>query len=295
LSHFTVLACVHSPDDLEEALAPYDEERKAEPYREYEEGKPEEHWSLGKEQRSSPVTWTDVAAIYNGKYGDDEGVMHLDEEGRAYLISTRNKNATWDWWTIGGRWSGYFPYSGEHAGDVIMPTGSRDAGIRTAHCDGGPKRALDLAALREEKAEQAIATWRKYHSLVTGLPEALPWSAFRDRIDPDSGYPAERARQEYHDQPRVQAVRGTDFAWTDDPVAQFGIPEALHAERARAHAVPGFATLTLDGRWLAPGTMGWWAVTDATDDSRWNYLEAANAYIDALPGDVWLIAVDCHI
>lgn len=32
---------------------------------------------------------------------------YLDEDGN--VISTRNPNGYWDWYSIGGRWSGYFP------------------------------------------------------------------------------------------------------------------------------------------------------------------------------------------
>jgi hypothetical protein len=41
--------------------------------------------------------------------------------------------------------------------------------------------------------------------------------------------------------------------------------------------------------------MGWFAITDATDGSRIQYLEAANAYIESLPDDTWLVTVDMHI
>lgn len=53
--------------------------------------------------------------------------------------------------------------------------------------------------------------------------------------------------------------------------------------------------VTLDGKWMAPGRMGWFAATDATDSTRIGYWETANAYIDALPDDAWLVVIDCHV
>lgn len=69
----------------------------------------------------------------------------------------------------------------------------------------------------------------------------------------------------------------------------------VYAEKARAGAVPGFALVTTHGQWMAPGQMGWFGATDASDDSRAGYWKTANAYIEALPDDAWLVAVDCHI
>jgi hypothetical protein len=297
MSHFIVTACVEHPDALEKALAPYDENLEVEPYRDYEGGEPAGHWSLDKGTLSGPVTWADVARLYNEKYGDGEEQMLVDESGRAYSMSTRNPDAKWDYWRIGGRWGGRFPYRQEHAADIIRPERGWDSPevIMPMRCDGGPKRALDLDALREEKAVQARKEWQGYRDLVAGTPDAIPWAEFRAMLDTLPGYTIDRAREEYHSQPRVQAIKKSDFRYHDDPVAEFAIPVDLYAEKARAQAIPGFAMLTLDGRWMAPGRMGWFAATDATDSTRIGYLEAANAYIGQLPDDAWLIAVDCHI
>jgi hypothetical protein len=297
MSHFTVVVCTEDPERLEAALAPFDENLEVEPYRDYEDGEPAEHWSLGKGTLSGPVTWADVARLYNEKYADDEERMLVDESGRAYSMSTRNPDAKWDYWRVGGRWGGMFPYRQEHAREVMKPERGWDSPdtIMPLHCDGGPKRALDLDAAREEAAQKARKTWREFHDAVAGTPAALPWATFREMLDTLPGYTIERAREEYRSQPRVQAIDGSDFRHHDDPIAAFAVPVDLFAEKARAQAVPGFATLTLDGRWMAPGRMGWFASTDATDSTRIGYWEAANGYINALPDDAWLIAVDCHI
>lgn len=304
MSHFIVVVCVKDPDDLERVLAPYDENMDVEPYRVYEDGGPAEHWSVkhlreesGLNPDDATLTWQQVADAYNARYGEDDEKILIDDDGRAYTMSTRNPQAKWDWWQIGGRWGGYFPYKPEHAHDVLRTqrSWSSPSDIPPMHCDGGPKRALNLAALQEAKADTARAKYAEWHALVDGTPEALPWPAFADNVSEGNGYTIEQARQEYRAQPRVQAYQQTDFRWYDDPISEFGVPEELYVERARSQAIPGFATLTLDGRWLAPGRMGWFAATDATDSTRAGYAEVANAYIDSLDDDVVLVAVDCHI
>ena len=207
-----------------------------------------------------------------------------------------NPQAKWDWWVVGGRWGGYFPFRLEHAASVIMPErrfSSPD--FKALHCDGGPKFALDLDKLRTEKMDDARERYALWAKITAGTPEALSWSVFAENISEGNGYTIQQARDEYHSQPRIKALEGTDFQWMDDPVGGLQIPEELYVERARAQAVPGWGILTLDGRWMEQGSMGWWGLNDATDGSRIGYWEAANAYIEALPESTFLVCVDCHI
>lgn len=243
-----------------------------------------------------PITWADIARIHNERYPDEGDPLYVAEDGRAYTMSTYNPDSKWDYWRIGGRWSGYFPYRDGHARLVIKAGGGWDSpDIQPRHCDGGPKGALDLAALREEKAAEARKLYAGWQELVRDTPDALPWSAFADNISPEHGYTIDQAREEYHSQPRIQAIKGSDFSHYDDPVTEFGKPEALYVETQRARAVPGYAVVTLDGRWMSPGKMGWFGMSSDGPGDRIGYWEAANAYIDALEDSAHLIALDCHI
>jgi hypothetical protein len=207
-----------------------------------------------------------------------------------------NPQAKWDWWVVGGRWGGYFAYRSEHAKSVIMPERRFSSPeFKPLHCDGGPKFALDFDVMRAEKMDQARKTYAEWEALVAGTPEALPWSVFAENIS-ENGYTVERAREEYRSQPRIKALEGTDFRWyDDDPVTTFQVPEERYVEHARAQAVPGWGILTLDGRWIEQGSMGWWGMNDATESSKIGYWEASNAYLESLDDDTYLVCVDCHI
>jgi len=247
----------------------------------------------------NPITWADIVKLYNERYGDEEEALLLSEDGsRAYTMSTYNPESKWDYWRIGGRWGGYFPYRNECAALVIKTERGWDSpdDIMPLHCDGGPKSALNLKAMREEKAAEARKLYAEYRETAAGTPDALPWSAFRDNISEGTGYDIEQARTEYHSQPRVLALRSSEtFKWHDDVIREFSVPEKLYVKRERARAVPGYATITTDGRWMAPGKMGWFGMGSDDESSRIGYWEAANAYIEALPDDAWLVALDCHI
>lgn len=150
--------------------------------------------------------------------------MYVDGDGRAYTLSTYNPDSRWDWWTVGGRWTGYFRVRPEYVGhkDVINgePGTMTEANTDEDWCDGGPKRVLDFKRTRDWKQVDEALLYSKFHKLIDGTPEAALWSSFiaRHEADKDS-YPIEQARNEYHTQERVQALRGTDFDfYTSDPV-----------------------------------------------------------------------------
>jgi hypothetical protein len=204
--------------------------------------------------------------------------------------------AKWDWWVIGGRWGGYFPFHPEHASLTITPEKSWSSpDIKTGYCDGGPKMALDLDRMRDEAAERAREVYAEWTKLTSGTPDAIPWTVFTENISEGNGYTIEQARAEYQAQPRVAILKGTDFQWFDDPISSLQVPEDLYIQRGRLHAVPGWALLTRDGKWMEQGKMGWWAMNDASEGSKADYLEVANLYINELPDEAFLVAVDCHI
>jgi hypothetical protein len=316
MSHFSVIVCIDDLAKLEAVMAPFSEQLEVEPYRDYEEGGPAGYWAVkalrenaGLNPDDSALTWAQVADAHNRRYapsyaeagllrdGQERPLLVDEESGRAYTMSTYNPESKWDYWRIGGRWGGYFPFRAEYREQVIQPEPGWDSpeSIPPDHCDGGPKLALDLAALREEKAAQARKTYAEFHALVDGTPEAMPWSAFADNVSDGNGYTIERAREEYRSQPRVKVIKDSDFRWHDDPVAEFGQPERQYVAKETAGAVPGYATVTLDGRWMAPGRMGWFGMSTETESDQIGYWEAANAYIEALPETTLLVALDCHI
>src|SRR5690348_1935595 len=114
MTHFTVIAVTPSPDSLEDLLAPYNENLEVEPYRDYYQGLPSEHWSVetlrkaGLNPDDTTLTWAEVAEAHN-RYYSAVGKMKIDDDGRAYYMSTSNPQGYWDYWRIGGRWGGYFP------------------------------------------------------------------------------------------------------------------------------------------------------------------------------------------
>lgn len=311
MSHYPVIVCLEDPADLEQALAPYDESLKVDSYRDYETGDPADFWmveSLRKNAALNPddstLTWAQVAEAYNAYMHDPDDPdgsdrMALDDDGRPYRMSTYNPRAKWDWYQVGGRWTGYFiAWRTARPEDLII--GSPGLGVSSPtdpwRCDGGLKIDLDFAAMRDEAERRTRTDLADWRTLVGGTPPGRPWSWFSSRVDVEPGYTIEHARADYNDQPRIRILRGTKFGlWLQCPIEHFQRSEQDLVAQARAAAVPGYAVLTLEGEWMAPGRMGWFGASSDTAGDRARYLAAANTYLEDLPDHIYLIAVDCHI
>lgn len=248
-----------------------------------------------------PVAWADIVKLHNERYGTGESdSLHLSEDGRAYTVSTYSKNSKWDWYQIGGRWTGYFCSRPEYTGHPGLIAGEPGTmtkpNFNRAKCDGGPKYMLDFDATRKMAEAEELGRHVEFCKLVEGLPEAVPWSAFVERHKADEdGYPIEQARADYRAQPRVLAMRGTDFQYWNDPFERFQRPREEVLARAAAQAVPGFATLTLEGEWKEPGQMGWFGMSTDTPETQDAYCAWANEYVESLGEDIVLVLVDVHI
>jgi hypothetical protein len=296
-------------------------------------------------------------------FNENLEVEQHTEDGETWW---RNPNAKWDWWMVGGRWSGDLRLRrGARRSDYLRGERSwtnENEPIDWGTCDGGRIRALDLAAMRTSAATKAVEDWNEYAVVVDGTPQHLPWQVFADRVDaatnaPDrkpknlleqeglgraladfgladmaavdalkqadqnrhhefldraikeleaadaawqaSGYTLDKARADYAAQPRIAALRAHpgyhNFLLTGPEDIFEHRDRDEYAQLARAKAVPGYALLTDDGRWIEPGRMGWWGRSTETDESMDTYLSEANAYIDGLSPQMWLAVVDCHI
>lgn len=203
-----------------------------------------------------------------------------------------NPNKRWDWWTVGGRYSGRLVANG-----------------RT--CDQARKGSLDLDKMSRNKAEARMgyvrtaydkisenmladgvmpdanitAFWQERQALLAKL--SGEWEGIKD------GKPF---YQFLNGNPRFVELR----KWGIDEIGEWGagVPETEPDPIAWASRnVPGLsaiAFLGLDGVWREKGEMGWWGVIhDEKKDSDWD--QEFNVAINAIPEDHLISCIDCHI
>lgn len=229
-----------------------------------------------------------------GELPDTEGA-HMygyalaDADGEVTKVVDRtNPNRRWDWYQLGGRWSGFFRLKPGAEGIVgahgVMGSCRNDG---PEFCDQAKKRDIDFEGLRSEAALEAERDWDMAWSLRNGSAWET-WPTLRERLG------VEAAREIYHQQPTLLAVKASEpfLRWYEglDDLLQ---PRDVYVQRARDNAISTFAVLK-DGKWHERGRMGWWAcVSDEKDEGDWN--REFNALLDSLPDDTTLSVVDCHI
>lgn len=225
--------------------------------------------------------------------------MVTEADGETYGVNPRAK---WDWYELGGRWTGYWPIK---AGVSTAATGR--PGLMTARAEAGTadvarKADIDFEFKQREAEIEAEKLYSEFEAVVESLSESQrhyrSWDDVRDSIaGPDLKH-IDQARQTYHAQPLVQAMQkaGPESALFWRPPSYFGYPSldrAAYVRRERQGAFATFAVLDSEG-WHEKGLMGWFAVvTDAKDEREW--VGAFAQMIDNLPDDTWLAVYDCHI
>jgi hypothetical protein len=262
------------------------------------------------DQLGEHPTWDVVAQLYNECYGhgkelategdaSDSETLHFDpESGRAYTMSTRNPESLWDYWRIGGRWGGYFIASKPGVG-LLTAHRSWDSPQQPVddktRADGGPKRLLDFEAMRGEAETRANGEYDKWEAVCAETPIAQSWAHFCGLVDVGE-INRDESRRRYNGQPRIEAAKRAGLGDWDCPVEKFMPGREEYVAEARRGAVPGYALVTLDEEWIAPGRMGWFGMSSDEAGSRSACRSAVNAYLDEkVADDDLLIALDCHI
>ena len=294
MSHSTVLVIGEDPECM---LAPYDEDLKIEPYRQYVDvDSPRDFWlwdSLVEDGLAETAGWPEVIEAANARYADEDDLYFFDPEiGRAYQLSTYNPKSRWDWYLLGGRWTGYFDLKAGAIGEVGEP-GLMTPRAANGRVDQARKRDIDFDAMRERHAIDARKEIREVLAVLKDQPPLMPWARYRDEWSDD----IEKARRAYHAQPALQALRAADRYPFGDPTEEYCLdsvePETAYVYRASRRRSTPFAVLTDEG-WAEKGRMGWWGVVhDEKDQTDWS--DRVQVLIDAASDDSLFSLYDVHI
>jgi hypothetical protein len=210
----------------------------------------------------------------------------------------RNPNARWDWWQLGGRWTGFFPVV-----DVAKRRVGTPGLMMTEQAQGNTSDAVRLSEIDWEQA--ALTQQTDFAKFVQGYKSYLEREdsepfGIRSTLLRRGILQVEKCRVEatsktrcyYWDQNQKVKPEDTRKDWTD--VVQLLTDEELEQFRVTFHPLQTFATLTEDG-WKEPGTMGWFGYSSDTPES---YLQWCRDFHERMfngnPHDL-LAVVDCHI
>ena len=287
MSHFSVMVI---GGNVEEQLAPYHEFECTGINDEFVQ-----EIDVTKECRESGLDWrgledktvtsvSDIDTDGPHKYG----FAIVDAEGNIVKAVRRtNPNAKWDWYQIGGRWSGFLKLKNGRSGlHGERSWTNRDAPQLSNYCDIAKKEDIDIEGMRDEAGKEAAGRWDKAHQAAGGATWE-PWSVIGPRTNYDDA-----ARETYASQEAVKVIR----AAFDDPfhrIDQYLVSREQFIQQARDAALSTYA-LVKDGKWFAKGEMGWFGMSnDEITQDEWN--KEMNALLDSLSDDTTIAIVDCHI
>lgn len=210
--------------------------------------------------------WHSTRPDENGKYG--------------YYY---NPKAKWDWWVIGGRWTGLLK-----AKPGVVGVGG--APNRPGYYDRMQCGNVDFEGMMQDAANAANAAYSKYEAATKGLEAPKPWNEFRKEF----GDNIDAAREAYNAFEYIKAVRKAGLvSWGEDPGEKFRVSREEYVEQAKYLALAPYAILH-EGEWIARGEMGWFGISnDDVSDQDW--AKKATELLLSLPEDTLITVVDCHI
>jgi hypothetical protein len=275
MSHFTVLVPASDMEELEATLLPYHE---------YECTGIEDYTEF------VPADMTELQADYE-QYGDGRDFDTFAKEWAGYHRNAdgvwgriTNPNKKWDWWTVGGRWTGLLSTNGDSplASDV------------------------EWEVLKQRELDDREETWREFHealAAVSGLP--IPDAILQDAHEK---WTEEGKRSDYRHETWASAE---DYArynmaekWARENLDAFWFysfveiadlykPLDEYLELFKNRAVT-YAFIDLDGGWNQRGEMGWWGCDDPEKGTP-DYDTAFWRFVESLPNEQRIFLVDCHI
>ena len=188
-------------------------------------------------------------------------------------VRRTNPNKKWDWYVLGGRWSGF----------LLHKNGMR--------VDALKKSELDVGGMLSDKAINAKREFEEFASAISGHDFPRTWTSIRTEAGARN---IEKAREIYHSQPAIKALqkRGIDRVF-GCVVEYFGNDEQEFVIQQANSALSTYAIIH-EGNWIAKGDMGWFGISDDTiSQEQWN--EKVSELITGLPDDTLLSLFDCHI
>lgn len=307
MTYFSVLATVEEREELDAAVSAFHAARQVTPYRRYlaqYELTNARAWARGDTTR---VPGVDPDQVDDGEgqrtllaayLGEPVDLEQVDGDLVYSVTSTVNPDGRMSSWTVGGGFSHTFRAVDQAHPDLVRGARRRDKppAHRMDWVDGGPTWLLDLEATRSAAERYATELFDRYAEIAAEHPPAEGRSVFlaRHEADPE-GYPRDKLREEYHAQPLVGALDKAGLGgFFDCPIDIFAVGRDSYLATHRDAAIPGWALITLDREWVAPGEIGRFGTSTETSDDLAAYQQRTNAYLDALPDNAWLIQLECQ-
>jgi len=308
MSHFTVLVIGNDPEGQ---LEPYYEDKEVEPY---ERDCSCAKWKaksivtarIEKEYKSFQQLRDDYHSMPAEKQTTDAWKKHIakyleleekylkeiiaktksdpkcpDCKGKGKYMTTYNPDSKWDWYQMGGRWSGFFKLTPNAKAKRKAFEAKRLKATKLASAHIGVKPFLLGALIGEGKIVDKIFDVDQCKKGDVDWKGMVEGNKQRS-IDLFNEMKAKAMNEDKEVSPsNLEFIYGIK---PDQTVEEFAEEEAK---------VFTFAVVK-DGKWYQKGDMGWWGMTsNEKDDDKW--IKEWNKLVMSLPPDTLLTMYDCHI
>lgn len=329
MSHFTVLVPAKDESDLIERLAPFNEQ--PEPDDQYVTLEFDAHVKADSYEENarqildrvkSNDHWKDDVAKYQALFdsGDYEA-MFADWFGECKNEETGdwgywyNPKAKWDWYVIGGRWTGLLKFKTDvHRARVDGLVGNGRPGVfgepntDLSRGDYASAGLIDWDGMLKDRIENKIGAYDLFNTLRASYP--MSKVSYDHAVAAFARWEKNTFAQEQFPNPMdyIHATAIHRKSWEMDnsirdriayvdisDLARWWMPRKKFLESIQADALT-FAFIDLDGNWNEKEQMGWWGLAYEADDSMGNQYEKAWwEFVKTIPDDMIVYIVDCHI
>lgn len=335
MSHFSVVVIGENP---EEQLAPYQENNMGDCPEEYMEFNDQEdemleeyetksthkvkgpdgslYWSwdekfrkpgtfgTGSDTHAIPSGYVEVEVPFKELYPtfeafaeDYHGHKSRDEQKGRYGY-WENPNRKWDWYELGGRWTGYFPLKPGAEGITGRPGLMTDP-AKKGYADAALLKDIDIERAQREEEVEARAKFAKWRRCFESFGRPESWEEVKTRICGDGesfdSTKLDEARAFYNGQVAiVECNKEFGGHYWGCPVEDFGFLEEVYVDKRKYGALVPFAVVK-DGQWYERAEMGWFAITSNETMTYEDWCVQFHKMIAELPGDTLISMYDCHI
>jgi len=266
-------------DDYESQLAPYQENNMGDCPKEYLQFIPLDPKEEGYDSVDDMIK--DGYDLLDGKPGYYE-----------------NPNKKWDWYQVGGRWTGFFKLKSGRNGALGSPSLlMKNHKDKPGTADVAFKKDIDFEGMFQDAYNEAKVQYQQVKEIIGNDPNHTLWKTFIKQRD-EGKIDTDTARKLFWDQPLCKKWKENkqkldNLAGWDSSPDKFQIPEETYCNTAGMHSFMTYAYLH-EGKWHGRGDMGWWGVSmNETEAGEWE--KQFMKFLDSLPDDTLFTIVDCHI
>jgi len=326
MSHFTVLVTAKDEDDLIAKLQPYHEFEctgESDQYikdiditdkvkEEYEEYKNEDQSLidfLADDYGYDPIKEGECPDVEGS---DKFGYVIVDDNNEVVKVIKRtNPNAKWDWWQVGGRWTGLLKLKDDFTPKDGNDAGNGSAGLMTPRnedptkCDYTFAKHVDWDAMLNDRLGEIMNDYKDYHIELIKVQtnnegytdEEREIITEAEKTWNDETSKGENCRKafksvrDWYQHCIVDSKLNIFMETFDEGATKHYKTEDEYRAMFSADALT-FAFVDQNGKWNESAKMGFWAMTTNEND---NYDKQFWEFVRSLNGEQRVYVVDCHI